>query len=196
VLIADYSDNPGGGGYGTTTALLAALLDVAGPPAVFAPLCDANAAADCAAAGRGSDIALTVGGEPEGDFSGPPLRLAGKVVSCGHVSFRATGPMWANREMHLGLTALLRCGAVDVVITSYPLQVTDTAYLLAAGVDVERARIIVIKSLQHFRAAFEPLVDDILFANSGGLVSTDYHQFHYRNVRRPVWPLDEGAPRQ
>lgn len=196
VLIADHTDNPGGGGYGTTTSLLAALIAGAEIPSVFAPLCDTEAAALCVAAGAGCDISVTVGAEPKGAFSGPPLLLSGRVVSCGDVSFRATGPMWVNRLMHLGPTALLRCGAVDVVITSHPLQVTDTAYLAAAGVDVERARIIAIKSLQHFRAAFEPLVDDILFADTSGLVSTQFHRFPYQNIRRPIWPLDEQAVRQ
>jgi microcystin degradation protein MlrC len=196
VLIADYSDNPGGGGYGTTTALLAALLDRPGPRVVFAPLCDERAAALCAKAGAGSNITLTVGTDPEGAFSGPALELSGKVVRCGDVQFRATGPMWTNREMRLGLTALVSCGPVDIVITSYPLQVTDPAYLVAAGADFERAQIIAIKSMQHFRAAFEPLVDDILFADSGGIVSTRLERFPYRNVRRPIWPLDADAVRQ
>jgi microcystin degradation protein MlrC len=159
-------------------------------------MCDASAAALCIAAGVGSEISLVVGAEPEGTFSGPPLMLSGRVIHCGDVSFRATGLMWLDRLMHLGPTALLRCGSVDLVITSNPLQVIDTAYLAAAGVDVERARIIAIKSLQHFRAAFEPLVDDILFADSGGLVSTQFHNFPYKRVRRPIWPLDEITVRQ
>lgn len=196
VLIADFSDNPGGGGYGTTTGLLAALLEHPGPPAVFAPLCDARAAAACATAGTGSGITVTVGGEPAGPFSGPPLAITGRVVRCGDVRFRATGPMWSGREMRLGPTALVACGTVDVVITSYPLQVTDPAYLTAAGVDFERVRVIAIKSLQHFRAAFEPVVDDILFADSGGLVSNQYRRLPYRKVRRPIWPLDADAGRR
>lgn len=196
VLIADHTDNPGGGGYGTTTALLAALIAESDIPSVFAPICDASAAALCIAAGVGSEISLLIGTEPDEGFSGPPLMLSGRVIRCGEVSFRATGLMWLNRLMHLGPTALLRCGNVDLVITSNPLQVIDTAYLDAAGVDVERARIIVIKSLQHFRAAFEPLVDDILFADSGGLVSTQFHRFPYQRVRRPIWPLDEQTVRQ
>ncbi len=57
-------------------------------------------------------------------------------------------------------------------------------------------RIIAIKSLQHFRAAFEPLVDDILFADSGGLVSSDYRRYPYMKVRRPIWPLDADAGQQ
>jgi microcystin degradation protein MlrC len=193
VLIADFSDNPGGGGYGTTTRLLAALLGQPGPPAVFAPLCDADAAKTCATAEVGSDLTLQVCGEPRDGFSGPPLILSGRLKFRGDVRFLAKGPMWTNREMRLGPAALLACGSVDVVITSYPLQVTEPAYLTACGVDLDRMRIIAIKSLQHFRAAFAPLVDDILFADSGGLVSSDYRRFDYRKVRRPVWPLDEDV---
>jgi len=195
VLIADFSDNPGGGGYGTTTGLLSAMLKSPGPPAVFAPLCDARAANACAQAGVGAIISIEVGADPDVAGSGPPLVLTGRVIRCGEVSFRAVGPMWANREMHLGVTALLSCGTLEVVLTSYPLQVTEPSYLEAAGVQFERVRIIAIKSMQHFRAAFAPLVDDILFADSGGLVSTDYKRFPYKTLRRPIWPLDSEASR-
>ena len=196
VLIADFSDNPGGGGYGTTTALLAELLNRPGPPTVFAPLCDARAASVCSQSAVGSDIEVTVGSGPDSPFSGPPLVLSGKLSRCADARFRAVGPMWTNREMRLGMTAVVACGAVDVVITSFPLQVTEPAYLEAAGVDIARKRIIAIKSLQHFRAAFQPLVDDILFADSGGLVSSDYRRYAYMKVRRPIWPLDVDAARQ
>src|SRR5262249_9176059 len=55
VLIADFSDNPGGGGYGSTTALLSDLLKTKGTPAAFAPLCDSRAASLCAKAGVGAE---------------------------------------------------------------------------------------------------------------------------------------------
>jgi microcystin degradation protein MlrC len=83
---------------------------------------------------------------------------------------------------------------VDVVITSFPLQVTDPSYLAAAGIDVPAKQLIAIKSMQHFRAAFAPLVDEIIFVDSGGLVCTKLDRFPYRNVRRPIWPLDSAAP--
>jgi microcystin degradation protein MlrC len=196
VLIADFSDNPGGGGYGTTTALLSALLETEGPPAVFAPLCDSRAARVCAEAGVGAEISLSVGGDPNVTCSGPPLKVTGRIIRCSETTFRAVGPMWTNREMRLGMTALLACGTVDIVITSSALQVTEPTYMSAAGVDIDRKWIIAIKSLQHFRAAFEPIVDDILFADSGGLVSSAYQRFPYERVRRPIWPLDLEAPRQ
>jgi microcystin degradation protein MlrC len=101
--------------------------------------------------------------------------------------------MWTNREMHLGPTATLRCGNLDVVVTSYPLQVTEPAYLTAAGVDVSSKKLIAIKSMQHFRAAFAPIVDDILFVDSGGILCTRFDRLPYRNVRRPIWPLDSEA---
>ena len=194
VVLADYSDNPGGGGYGTTTGLLAAMLGSPGPAAVFAPLCDPSAATICARSGVGSRVRVTLGEQPAAPFSGPPLQVEGEVLFCNDVSFRATGPMWTNREMRLGPTATLRCGTVDVVITSFPLQVTDPSYLTAAGIDLPSKQLIAIKSMQHFRAAFAPMVDEIIFVDSGGLVCTKLHRFPYRSVRRPIWPLDSEAP--
>jgi microcystin degradation protein MlrC len=196
VLIADFSDNPGGGGYGTRTALLAALLKRELPPTVVAPICDPQAVARCANCVPGSRVELSVGGVVDRPFGGPPLRLEGELRHCGDVRFVARSGIYANRELRLGPTVVIRCRTVDVIITSFPLQVTDPTYISACGVDFEGMRIIAIKSMQHFRTALEPLVDDILFADTGGLVSNRYSEFPYRHVRRPIWPLDPAADRQ
>jgi microcystin degradation protein MlrC len=44
--------------------------------------------------------------------------------------------------------------------------------------------------MQHFRAAFGPIASQVLVVDAGGLCSPDVTRRTYRNLRRPVFPLD------
>jgi len=50
--------------------------------------------------------------------------------------------------------------------------------------------VLVVKSSQHFRAAFEPIARQVLLVDAGGLCSTDASRFTYAKLRRPIRPLD------
>lgn len=108
LIIADYADNPGSGAYGDATNLLAALLDAGVPDAVFAPVCDAEAAAALVAAGVGASVTLPVGRKCDPAFGGGPLLLSGRVqlVPDGHLI--GDGPMIERLPFSFGPTAVFR----------------------------------------------------------------------------------------
>jgi microcystin degradation protein MlrC len=64
-VIADTQDNPGGGGHGDTTGLLAELIRQDAQGAVLALINDAESAAACHAAGEGARVPLRLGGKSE-----------------------------------------------------------------------------------------------------------------------------------
>ncbi len=51
--------------------------------------------------------------------------------------------------------------------------------------------VIGVKSAHHFRGAFAPIAREVILCDSGALATHDVRTLPYRNVRRPVWPLDE-----
>jgi microcystin degradation protein MlrC len=53
--------------------------------------------------------------------------------------------------------------------------------------------VLALKSMQHFRAAFEPIAGKVIVCDSGALATPDLTRKPYRKVRRPVWPLDPEA---
>ena len=61
VVIADTQDNPGGGGHGDTTGLLAELVRQGAEGAVMCLINDAESAAACHAAGEGAALSLSLG---------------------------------------------------------------------------------------------------------------------------------------
>ena len=58
-------------------------------------------------------------------------------------------------QRSMGATAVLRIGGVDVVTISNRLQTTDLQVFLSQGIDPMRCTVLVVKSIQHFRAAYE-----------------------------------------
>ncbi|HTO07634.1 MAG TPA: MlrC C-terminal domain-containing protein, partial [Myxococcota bacterium] len=87
----------------------------------------------------------------------------------------------------------LRIGRVDVLVSSRSQQVFDPEVFRMHGIDVRRAKLVALKSAQHFRAGFEPIAAGIVTADAPGLTSLRLESFPRTRTRRPIWPLDAGA---
>ena len=61
------------------------------------------------------------------------------------------------------------------------------------GVEIVGRKIVVVKSTNHFHAAFAPFASRVLYCDSGGPIPRDYRQVPYTRVQRPIWPLDENV---
>lgn len=59
--------------------------------------------------------------------------------------------------------------------------------------NISLCRTIVLKSKHHFRAHFQSISRQIVTVDGGGLGSVVLKGGGtlYKNVRRPIWPLDE-----
>src|SRR5215470_4786221 len=92
LVIADYTDNPGGGGYGDATALLKGLVDAKVENVAFHALYDPEAIQQALSNGLGKQ-SLTVGGKTDPRLGGGPLTLEGEVTTITNGRFIAWGPM-------------------------------------------------------------------------------------------------------
>jgi microcystin degradation protein MlrC len=189
VVIADYADNPGAGAYGDSTFLLKAMIAHGVANAALGALIDPVGAAQLIAAGEGTEITLEIGGRIEPEY-GPPLRVTGTVLKVTDGTYVASGPRWRGTTHRLGPTAVLRVGGVDVVVASNRLQCTELEVFGHAGIEPCMLDVIAVKSMQHFRAAYEPIARAVLICDSGAFASPDVRQIPYRHVRRPIYPLD------
>src|SRR5437762_3790931 len=79
LVVADYTDNPGGGGYGDATAFLKAMAEAKLPSVAFHALCDPGAVQAGIKAGIGARTTLTLGGKTDPAMGGGPLTLEGEV---------------------------------------------------------------------------------------------------------------------
>ena len=190
VLIADFADNPGGGGYGDSTGLLKAMLDAGLKDAAFASIYDPQSAATCHAAGAGARLSLCIGGRIDPLF-GPPIEAEAEVVRLTDGRFRYEGQMQHGVPVDLGPSALIRIGGVEIVIASRRYQNYDLQFFKSFGIDPASRATVAVKSAQHFRAAYGPLASEIVVVDDGnGLTSENLKKLPYAQVRRPVYPLD------
>lgn len=189
VIIADYADNPGAGGYGDGTNLLRALIS-AGADACFCPMVDPEAALALQGRAPGEIVSISLGGKVNPAFGGGPLHLTGRLLTVSDGAYVCDGPMYAGVHMAFGPTAVLEVGKVHVVIVTEPHQCHDLQQFLAFGIDPRAKKVVALKSMQHFRAAFEPIASRVLVCDSGALASPDLTKFSFHRVPRPIHPLD------
>ena len=192
LVMSDVTDNPGSGHYGDTTDVLRAMIAADLQNAAFYALYDPDAAKQCAAIGAGNTGTISLGGKHDPANGGGPLTLTGEVATLSNGKFRAFGPMGGGVWRDQGLSALFRVGGIDIAIISNNGQATDLAQLTSLGVDPATRDTIAVKSKHHFRAAFTPVAREIITIDGGGLGSAILaNPEGYKNVRRPIWPLDD-----
>ncbi|MCB8820535.1 M81 family metallopeptidase [Microvirga rosea] len=190
LVIADYSDNPGSGAYGDATRLLQAVLDADLQNVGFYAICDPEAALQAQAAGVGNSVTLMLGGKVDPSMGGGPIKVTAHVAALTDGSFIAYGPMGGGARRNYGLSALLRVGGVEIIVISHNGQATDLGQFTSLGVDPTRKSTIIVKSMQHFRAAFEPISREVIEVDTGALSTRNFLERPYKNIRRPIWPLD------
>ena len=190
VVIADFADNPGGGGYGDATGLLAAMIEADLRNAAMTMFWDPEAVEAAVAAGEGAEIDISLGGRIDPAF-GAPLAVRAVVRRVTDGCFRLDGPMAQGVASNNGPSARLAVGGIDVCVSSRRGQAFDLQHFRHFGIEPETMSVLAVKSAQHFRAAYEPIARRVIVADDGGgLTSCNYRSLPYRNVRRPVYPLD------
>jgi microcystin degradation protein MlrC len=192
VILADIADNTGGGAAGDGTEILSELLRVGAGGATVACIWDPAAAAACARAGVGTTLTLDVGGKVDARH-GAPVRLTGRVRALTDGRFVHKGPMFRGLEGRLGATAVLDVNDIKIILISNRWQTLDPEMIRFVGIDPTTEKILVVKSTIHYRAAFEPLAHTIIEVDASGLSSSNLDRFTFKNVRRPIFPLDDGV---
>ncbi|HEY7611269.1 MAG TPA: M81 family metallopeptidase [Alphaproteobacteria bacterium] len=189
VVLADTADNPGGGAPGDSTFVLEALLARAVGPAALGPLYDPMTVRTCFDAGLGARLPLRVGGKT-GCASGKPLDLDCEVRHLARNSSQSFGTARAP----MGDVATVRTAGrgceIDVVLTSVRGQAFGLDLFAAHGVDLAEKRLVVVKSSQHFNAAFGPIAKAVFYIAGPGAIAFDFAALPYKKVRRPIWPLN------
>ncbi|MFW5896925.1 MAG: M81 family metallopeptidase [Bacillota bacterium] len=190
VVLADVADNTGGGASGDGTAVLKALADAGWPDAAVITIPDPEAVAHAFSVGIGGVFDCKIGGKID-DLHGHPLRVRGNIRVLSDGEFVHRGPMSTGLRSYMGRSAVVRVGETDIVINENRFQPVDPAAPRSVGVDPAHKKVVVLKSAVHYRASYEPLAAEIIEVDGPGLSSPNLERFRFRNLRRPVFPLDE-----
>jgi microcystin degradation protein MlrC len=189
VVLADGADNPGGGAPGDSTFILERLLARGMRNACIGPLWDPGAVRIACDAGVGARLAMRIGGKI-GPLSGRPLDLDVTVKAlCPDMVMTGL----AGTPVAMGDCACVEAAGVQIVLCTTRNQAMGTDLFTQAGVDLEAMKIIVVKSSQHFYAAFSKVAKHVIYVGAPGAVTSDLKTLPYRKIRRPKWPIDDAA---
>ncbi len=191
VLLADTSDNPGGGAPTDGTQLLAELIRQKVKNAAFALIVDPESVETAIRSGVGEFVRLRLGGKTApAENHGFPLDIQAKVLTIADGKYIIRGPMCTGLSIDMGKTVVLDIDGIEVIVSELRTQPWDAEAFRRMGIDPANRKIIVVKSAAHFRAAFEPIAGKILEVDLPGLVSNNFANFSFKNILRPVFPLD------
>ncbi|MGM8932505.1 M81 family metallopeptidase [Salinicola halophyticus] len=175
---------PGGG-----VTLLRTLLARQVAITSYVTVVDPQAVAAAMAAGEGQRIVTSVG-KRQPDFGDEPVEVDGIVTTLSDGRFRLRT---TNTMESMGPTAVIRIGAVHLVVCSNAFAHLDPESYEYLGLMLDRARIVGIKSTLHFRANYADRVDDILLIEDRGVSSGRFDNFDWQYLSRPMWPLDDAS---
>jgi microcystin degradation protein MlrC len=192
LVVADYTDNPGGGGYGDATAFLAGLVEADVKGVAFHAICDPETVRMALKNGLGKQT-LTIGGKVDPSLGGGPLTLRGEITCLTNGQMIAWGPMGGGVRRDYGPSAVFRVGGIDIVLITNNGQANDLAQFTSLGIDPTRYPTVAVKSMHHFRAAFEPIARQVVLVDTGALCSEIYTAELFSKARRPIYPLDALA---
>jgi microcystin degradation protein MlrC len=182
IVVADQSDNTGGGAPGDSTFALRWLLDHVAKDVAIAFLYDPDAVLLAKQSGVGSRISAKLGGKL-GTFSGEPVQMECEVLAVRenylHEFPQASGPALRFRA---GDIARLRSDTIDIVVSSERCQCYSPSVFLDLGIDPSQKRILIPKSMQHFLDAFAPIASEVIYMCGPGAVTIDPRQLVYQNL--------------
>ena len=195
-VLADTQDNPGAGGNGDTTGLLAALLAIGPPDAVLGMLIDPQAARFAHQVSLGNSAEFSIGAI-SGVAGIDPVRSRFKVEALGDGNFTGSGPFYRNFKMHMGPMASLRsvsAPGVRLVLATTKCQTADQEMFRHVGIEPRSQRLVAVKSSVHFRADFQPIAREVLVVKAPGPALADPAEFAWRKLRhgirlRPLGPV-------
>jgi microcystin degradation protein MlrC len=194
IIIADVADNPGGGGGGNTTWLLEALRAAGATRVLLGVFIDGRLASEAHERGVGARFNAVFNAEAESAMA-KRLEAPATVAALHDGHFVGRRGLYAGSTVALGPTALLDLDGISVVVASRRKQCADPVFFEALGLDIARARAVVVKSRGHFRAGFDEFFepDQVIEVDCPGLVTPMLNRLGLRNIPRPVVPLDENV---
>ena len=184
IVIADIADNAGGGAMSDSTFVLQGVIERGIGNVALGAFFDLGAIQICREAGVGAQLQLRVGGKC-GPASGLPLDLRVTVRAIREEHFQSD----LSGVSALGPSAWVATDdGIDIVLVTRRQQVFSADLFTGLGIALAAKRLIVVKSSQHFHAAFAPLASEVLYVETPGLLRADYENIPYRHRDLGYWP--------
>jgi microcystin degradation protein MlrC len=137
--------------------------------------------------GEGAELDIRIGGKL-GPMSGPALDLRAKVIGLrrdASVAFGGRDKVYQP----VGDMAAFDVGGIAIVCNTLRSQCKSLDCFTHVGVEPSAKKVVVVKSMQHFHAAYAPVASEILYVAVPGAVAPDFLQMRYLNASKRQWPF-------
>jgi microcystin degradation protein MlrC len=178
VVLADVSDNAGGGAPSDSTFLLHAMLERNIENAVSGIYWDPVAVRFCREAGEGASFDLRIGGKC-GVASGDPVDLRITVRGIIEDAWQYFG----NGKQRMGTAVWVEGNGIDLILNTVRTQTFHPRAFEQFGIDLAAKQIIALKSTQHFYAGFAPVAKEVIKRSS---------TWRHRAPYRPISPTSRS----
>lgn len=184
-IIVDSSDNVGGGSSGDGTAVLAELIKQKIDSCAII-IRDFAAVEIAEKTGVGGIFKAPVGAKTDHKH-GSPVYVEGQVkkISSGIYRSERTG-----EQIKMGKTSVVDLNGIMLILTAERVPAFDTEALYSLGLNPEALKYIVIKGAVQWRASYGAMAKGWVEVDSPGVTSSNLHRFDFKNIRRPIFPLD------
>ena len=141
----------------------------------------------CMSAGEGARMPLRFGGKTSAT-AGAPIDAEVEVLKL----VRNAEQSFGDSRVPLGDAAAIRVGGIDIVLNTVRSQAFSPDLFSNLGIDPTARQILIVKSTNHFRGAFETIAAEILYASIDGLYPNNPLTNGYSKLTRPLWPIVEN----
>ena len=190
VVLADVSDNAGGGAPSDSTFILKELLDRGATDFISGTYWDPIAVRLCMEAGEGATMRLRIGGKlsPE---SGDPIDIEARVKKV----LTDAGQTFGGARSPMGNAVWLRMVSpsddIDLILNDRRTQTFHPDAYTQFGLDPTTKKIVVTKSSQHFYAGFAPIASEVIYCDGPGALNRDMAKIPFRKFQGAFWPKVE-----
>ena len=193
VLLADTGDNIGGGSPGDSTFILSEM--VSGEyKNCLVTICDPETAKRAHEIGEGGVFKGFVGGK-KNKFHGEPVYIEGIIEKLTSEKYRIGRDnhfsSTIGNDVDMGRCALIKSHDVFIYIIEKRTPPGDLEQLYHIGIDPTKFKIISVKAAVAFRSSYTKLSKEIYDVNTGGVCDCNLKKIQYKNIIRPIYPLDD-----
>ncbi|RLE79274.1 MAG: hypothetical protein DRJ51_08055, partial [Thermoprotei archaeon] len=171
IVISDSGDNVTAGAGGDIPLMLEKLLERDIKRALVAGIYDEEAVENCKEAGINSEVKLSIGGKVD-RVNGYPLQVKGRVLAL------------TEKEV------LLRVKGVDVIVAAERRAYTELKDYERLNVRPQDYEIVVVK-VGYLFSDIRNLAAKAYMALTPGFTTLKIENLPYKNVIRPIYPLDK-----
>ena len=172
----DVSDIVGAGAPGGNTNILKALYEQAPELRAYVPVRDPIAALEVFQASPDQvSMTISVGGRIDPDFN-PVVDFEGEVI--------------LRAQTQFGKTCILRHKGIHLLLTELAFPGYFASDYAKLGLNLWKADIVVVKNLFPFRFRLATYNRRTVNVVTNGITNIDVHTLPYKQIPRPVYPLD------